>query len=232
MPLPDWIVANGAAARRLLQGSGYAADRVVNGGAFRFEHLHSMTTAQAPDADAIRRRTHVLVALSTVDVYSRALLRDVLELVRTPLLHPVSGTPVEFIVTCHQDLPLARLLDGVALPPGVSTATSAASEFSRAAVCLFAPPTGTWREALFAGVPTLKYTPDALDLDPVDSLASLPVTVCGRRTLRSALTEILRDPPVPDSQRRLAWLRDVFSPVDERAWLDVLAPARERQCTA
>lgn len=215
LPLPDTIVANGPASRDLLAVSGYPADRLVDGGAFRFEHLAGLSSSNAPRDRT--RAPQLLVPLPTVGLYARELLASLTEVFREPLIDPATRQQVRCVVTFHVDLPRDAVVDAP-LPPSISLSAQPIAELlTESALCLFVPPTGSWREALIAGVPVLRYRPETLDLDPIDALGGLTLPVCSRATLREAIVEGLGAPrPSPTERARL--LSRLYSPVGEPVW--------------
>ncbi len=228
-PLPDAIVTNGPASRDLLAAGGYPARCLVDGGAFRFEHLATLVSG----GGAIRvGGVRVLVPLPTVARYARELLASLADAFREPLTDPSTGLPVECCVTFHVDLPRERIVDAtLPLPPSIVLSTQGVGELlSQSALCVFVPPTGSWREALIAGVPVLRYRPDTLDLDPIDSLAGVELPACSRATLRDAILAALRSPTVPTPAARARLLGRLYSPVNESVWLSLagLSVAKER----
>lgn len=230
-PLPDTIVTNGPASRDLLETNGYASRRLIDGGAFRFEHLADLVSAgTASVAGPIAR---VLVPLPTVACYARELLASLAEAFREPLLDPSSGRPVECVVTFHVDLPRERVVDETqTLPPSIVLSSQGVGELlSQSALCVFVPPTGSWREALIAGVPVLRYRPDTLDLDPIDALAGLELPDCSRATLREALVASLRSPAIPTRDDRARLLNRLYSPVNEAVWLSLAGPSMMERTT-
>ena len=225
-PLPDRIVTNGPASRDLLAQHGYPVDRLVDGGAFRFEHLSATAGSHVRRDDAGARR--VIVALSTVDGYSRELIMQLIEECRTPI-RDASGREVEFVLTFHVDLPANILLGPAAqLPAAISVSDRPLNDLvGDSDVCLFAPPTGSWREALFAGLPVLRYRPNLLDIDPVDSLGGASVPDCSRATLRQAIVRALEAPPLLGREEAQRLLRRVYSPVQEQVWRSLGEPRPE-----
>lgn len=225
-PLPDRIVTNGPASRDLLAANGYPADRLVDGGAFRFEHLAAAAGGHARRGDTAARR--VIVALSTVDCYSRELVLQLMEECRTPL-RDAAGRDVEFVLTFHVDLPASALLGPAPqLPPSLSVSQRSLNDLvPESDLCLFAPPTGSWREALFAGLPVLRYRPDLLDLDPTDSLGGPAVPDCTRATLRQAIVAALAAPHALSGEEARRMLRRVYSPVQEQVWRSLVGPLPE-----
>jgi hypothetical protein len=218
-PLPDTIVTNGAASRDLLAANGYPAERVVDGGAFRFEHLEPLA---ALDERALRTSpARVLVALSTVERYARALVEALIEACREPLVDPATGTPVTFVITFHVDLPQAAVVKPSDRVPETVTFSddSVAALLDNVDLFLFVPPTGSWREAYAAGVPILRYRPDTLDLDPIDALGGVELPACSRATLRTAVAAGLASRNAAPRAERERMLRRTYSPVREEVWL-------------
>ncbi len=225
-PLPDAIVTNGPASRDLLEASGYGSRRLIDGGAFRFEHLADLLSAGT--ASAAGQIARVLVPLPTVPRYARELLAALAEAFREPLIDRLGGHPVECVVTFHVDLPRERIVDETqTLPPSIVLSSRGVGELlSQSALCVFVPPTGSWREALIAGVPVLRYRPDTLDLDPIDSLGGVELPVCSGATLRDAILAGLRSPIVPTPAARARLLERLYSPVNEEVWLDLVGAGR------
>lgn len=212
-PLPDWIVTNGPASLDLLAAHGYSPDHLVDGGAFRFEHLSTVVASHRRQDGRSTRR--VLVALSTVAPYSRALVDDLLQECRTPIVDS-SGRVVEFVLTFHVDLPAERLLGARPLPPSVAVTTCSVNDLAPDSdLCLFAPPTGSWREVAILGLPVLRYEPDLLDIDPIDALTNVETARCSRATLRSAIVAALEHPTPIDAG---VLLSRAYSPVREAVW--------------
>ena len=222
-PLPDTIVTNGPASRDLLAASGYPADRLVDGGAFRFEHLARMVFGDASSFAAARGAPRLLVPLPTVARYARELLESLSAAFREPVIDPTSQRPIECIVTFHVDLPREAVVNAdVRLPSSILLSSQTMGELlDGAALCVFIPPTSSWREALIAGVPVLRYRPDTLDIDPVDALAGVELPECSRLTLRDAILTALRSPVVPTPAERARLLGRLYSPVQESVWLSL-----------
>ena len=230
-PLPDRIVTNGRASLELLAANGYPMDRLVDGGAWRFE---SLAGPAGSDDTILARPPVVLVPFPTVAMYARVLLEDLMDAFREPLIDGTTGEAVRLVLTFHVDLPAAEVCRaGDRIPSSMTVSDGAVGTLlPEARLCVFVPPTGSWREALFAGVPVLRYRPDLLDLDPIDSLGGVELPDCSRGNLREAIAAALAAPPLMSAEDRERVLRRVYSPVQEQVWLSFAGPGAAESSSA
>ena len=222
-PMPDRIIANGALSLALMRDGGYPAERLADGGAFRYEYLFAQRPAVTQSTP--RAEYRVLVVFSVSELHSGALLQDLLDLFASDSL---AGRPIRFILKCHPRTPPAGIVPrDRALPTWFAVSDEPLSRLLQTVdAYLYVPPTTTRWEAYLAGLPTLKYLDDFLDMDAVE-LPGEPLTrTCTKPTLRAALEAALthRDPP-PSPERRREVLQQVFSPVQEEQWAAVAAGA-------
>jgi hypothetical protein len=221
-PLPDYIVTNGEATRELLREGGFPAERLVNGGALRFEYLFDLKQRKEARRVLKEGEWHVLVAFPILQTPAVSLLHDLLELFPTDFMDPDRRGRVRFTLQCHPDLPLDMFKErGSALPPWFELSGRPLGElFDSVDLFLYAPPTGTWREAYWMGLPILKYLGDFLDMDSTHVLTE-ELPVCSRDTLKAKLYAMLTEPCSSSVEERRKLLGKVFSPVNERTWMEL-----------
>ncbi len=223
VPLPDRIVTNGPLALSLLRDGGFPSDRLLDGGAFRYEYLLGREPSLTTRVRTTPTTRRILVALSLSEPQSALLLQELLELFPQPVL---DGTviPLQWIVKAHPELPVSRLLPrSRSLPPWFTVSTQPLGELlADADLMVYAPPTsGRW-EAAAAGVPTVRYVGDWLDLDGLAGIDGERLTVCARGEILSTLVKLLSQPEAPAPVPPTPLVRRVFSPVDERVWSDLV----------
>lgn len=220
MPLPDWIAANGTLSLERLAHGGIPFSRLRMVGALRYQYLHVPAPSPAPPPPRLRRT--VLVAFPLAYAAARFFLLDLIEAFASPL-QTEEGPPVRLLLKFHPLLPLQRLRPPARpLPAGMSVATGGlAQSLAAADLFLYMPPTTAAWEALFHGVPVLKYRTCLLDLDAMTGVFDAPI--CERNTLRCSVTRHLRAlrPAAPAAEL----LPSVFSPVREQAWAELLRSA-------
>jgi hypothetical protein len=227
VPLPDFIVTNGKATLDLLRVGGFPEEKLADGGALRFEHLFRMEKKHRTGGAAKQDEYRVLVGFPTFQPPAACLLRDLLELFPTPYLDAHHQPRVTFVLKCHPDLPWKRLgRAGTPLPAWFAVSERRLDELiEEADLFLYVPPTGSWQEAYWAGVPVLKYRGEYLDVDSTAVLGGEELPVCTRDTLRASLTRILlasRSSMTGDPQ---ASLHHRFSVVDESVWAKLVRSA-------
>lgn len=227
-PLPDVIVTNGHVTLNQLQHDGFPAERLVNGGALRFEYLFRTRFKKEQSNKKTTSPYCILVAFPIIRPPAVCLLQDLLALFATPALG-TDGLSVKFVLKCHPDLPWKMLgANRSKLPPWFTVSEEPLHELlARADLFLYAPPTGTWREACQAGLPVLKYCGEFLDLDfsEIDALKRLPVS--SRDTLKTRMCSLLTQGHLSATLQHDDLLRDAFSPVNEEAWMQVVGTSRQ-----
>jgi hypothetical protein len=226
VPLPDVIVTNGRATLDLLKAAGFPAERLIDGGAFRFEYLFDRKETRALSGMERKGQFRILVAFPISRPHAVSLLRDLLELFPTPFLEDGNARQAAFILKFHPDLRW-EMLGGQArsLPEWFTVSTHPLRDLMETVdVFLYTPPTGTWREAYCAGLPVLKYQGEFLDIDSTDfdGLGVEGLSVCSMETLRRKVTEL----SVSSREARKAIVHEVFSPVREEAWLQLVQDHR------
>ena len=127
---------------------------------------------------------------------------------------------------CHPMFPLARFLNATDhLPAWMRVSEQPLVELANTAeVFLYAAPSTTAWEAYLMGLPVLRYTDGAFQMDAIDALGSAAVRSCSWQTLREEMVALLntRCQEAPDMENRREALEKVFSPVDEAAWLTLV----------
>ncbi|MBI4596982.1 MAG: hypothetical protein HY737_01090 [Candidatus Omnitrophica bacterium] len=225
-PMPDRVVTNGPVSFQLLRAAGYPAKQLVDGGALRYEHLFSASSA--PRGDALRSpdTLSVLVALPISQGQARALLHDLLELFSAPWMDERRASMVRFIVKPHPDTPIAQVMGRATFPAWFTLSEEPlTSLLAHTDVYLAATSSSARWEAHALGLPVLKYTDEFIDLDRLE-LPNLPREIrCSRQTMKSALASLHRDrvsrPRVRPPSRQM--LEQLFSPVNADVWSAVVA---------
>jgi hypothetical protein len=222
MPLPDHNVANGPASLQLLRQGNYPSEMFSDGGAFRFEYLFGPTRTAVSGSRERSERGCVLVGVPSSRYHAVDLLDAVVEALGDPAAW--AGRAPECIIKCHPDLPIEMMRDAIGpIPESFVVATQPLGElFQRADVFLYAPPTTSCWEAYVAGLPTVKYVGDLLDVDPADSLGKRHL-VCSRETLRAGVSfvlDVVRTASGPPNRPEA--LHGIFSPVDEDRWVRIV----------
>jgi len=231
-PVPDVVVTSGPMGRRLLIEGGFPAERVWQGGTFRFESLvrNAPVSHRARDARDGQRR--VVVAFPISWPHAAELLQALLEAFLTPVVRAQTEQQILLQLKCHPLLPIHKLLrKGQRLPPWCAVADEPLAQLlPEADVFLYAPPTGSVWEAKAMGVPVLKYRGELFDFDARDTLDRDPLAECSRETLRQRVEWLLAGPArIASASDGQGSLQDVFSPVDDRVWL-ALATGMEAAC--
>jgi hypothetical protein len=224
-PLPDFIVTNGKANLNLLKNGGFPSEKLLDGGAFRFEYLHGLQKRVVLRDRPITGEYRVLVAFPTSKPHAASLLEDLLELFPQPFRDNNRGHRVVFVLKCHPDLPWEMLAgEAPRLPAWFTVSKQPLSVLiDTVDLFLYSPPTGTWREAYLAGVPVLKYRGEFLDVDSTETLRIEELPICSRDTLRDQIHTLLAKASVSDKETRRGFLDQIFSPVDESVWLKLVA---------
>lgn len=226
VPLPDFIVTNGQATLDLLKQGGFPEKRLVDGGALRFEHLFHVKEKKIANGVANKVEYRVLVGFPTFQPPAASLLRDLLELFQTPFLDSHHEHRVAFILKCHPDLPWERLGHKSKLLPAWFTVSERRLDelLEESDLFLYVPPTGTWQQAYWAGLPVLKYRGEFLDMDSTAVLGVNELPVCSGETLKQSIARLLLANGPSISGDRQALLRYLFSPVDEKVWAALAKP--------
>lgn len=222
-PLPDYIIVNSDLNLDLLKRGGFPPERVCNGGALRFEHLLGGGGRREPRKRAPGEPSRVLVAMSTSPVHSASLLQDLVELFPSPFLDENSRCRIRFILKCHPDLPMMVIARGrQRLPEWITDSGQPLDELIRSCdLLLFASPTGSWRQASLAGLPVVKYRSEFLDIDSDDGLGD-KLLVASRETLKPQLYAMLSGSLALSVEPQMAPLKEAYSPVNERMWLELI----------
>jgi len=222
VPLPDVIATNSEMSLTLLRLGGLPEERLVNGGAFRYEYLFTFQRRRSSQVRTGYGRSQILVALPITRMHAQPLLRDLLDLFGST---GSSASQVEFVIKCHPDLPLAMLMDkSEGLPQGFTvTETPLRDLFDMVDGFLYAAPTSSWCEAYVAGLPVLKYRSDSLDIDWADALNLETLPICSRESLKQRIEDLLRDSPAVPAGSRTGLVERIFSPVNESVWLKLVA---------
>jgi len=221
-PLPDQMVTNGSWSLELLRRGGYPSERLVNGGALRYEYLlASQSHTRGRSLRTAHGSSRILVAVPMLPVQADSLLRALVDEFPRPFLDDREQWPVEFIVKCHPLLPLAKFMSpSTPLPPWFRISERPLRDlFSEADLCLYAPPGVSRWEAYLSGVPVLKYCSEWLDMDSVVGFGQDIVPSCSRETLRPALAALLAHGNASASRVERDISERLFSPVDEHLWL-------------
>lgn len=224
-PLPDIIVTNGKATLDQLKNGGFPEEKLIDGGTFRFEYLFDVKVQSRLRDRACRGAYRILVAFPTFRPHAVCLLKDLLELFPTPFLDSYGEHSLAFILKCHPDLPW-EMVGGQEgkLPEWFTLSTQPLSDLMEAVdLFLYSPPTGTWREAYWAGLPVLKYCGEFLDLDSTDILSTEELPVCSRETLRERIRTLLTEAAVSTRKARRGVLDEIFSPVNEKVWMQLVS---------
>ena len=228
-PLPDLIVTNGHFTLNQLQHDGFPVEMLVNGGALRFEYLVQTRSRSKRGNEKATGSRCVLVAFPIIRPPAVCLMQDLLALFPTPALD-ADGVSVEFVLKFHPDLPMEMFgMDQAKLPPWFTVSEKPLGElFAYADLFLYAPPTGTWREALHAGLPALKYCGEFLDLDSGETDVSKELAAASRDTLKSKIFSLLTHPYLSVTIPQAEWLRDAFSPVNVEVWMEAVVTTRQK----
>jgi len=228
MPLPDVIATNSEVSRNLLKNGGLPEEKLVNGGAFRYEYLFTFQRRRRPQVRTGDGRSRILVALPITRMHAEPLLRDLLEFFG----HSCSDTnQVEFAIKCHPDLPLAMLMDkSEGLPHAFTvTETPLRDLFDTVDGFLYAAPTSSWCEAYVAGLPVLKYRSESLDIDWADTLNLEALPVCTRESLKQGIEDLLKGSLAAPEDGRSELVERVFSPVNVSVWLKLVSNESNHQ---
>jgi len=163
MPLPDVIVANGPLHLMLLRNGGLPADRLINGGALRYEHLTGRGRPPTTCVRTARTPRRILVALPLSALHSVLLLQELVEAFPQPVLDGTT-VPLQWIVKGHPDLPVSRFWPRSSrLPPWFTVSGQPLSSLlSDADLMVYAPPTTSRWEAAASGVPVTPIDPPPL----------------------------------------------------------------------
>jgi len=241
MPLPHRIVANGVRAVEMLTAGGVPTEKLCNGGAFRYEYLYEQSdtvVARRPRSRVEGEPWRLVAALPLSPLHGSSLLRALVDIFPTPFLSETQRDPVDVIVKCHPLLPLHKLQKrSVQLPEWFRVTEQPLRELCKTAdVFVYAPPSTSGWEAAVMGLPVVRYRDEWLDMEPSEE-ESLEVAVGSTEALRRTLTGLLaqhatRSEPLV----RHDILRQCFSPIDERIWIDLTQrehpESRERACVS
>lgn len=227
LPLPHVIVGNGKAMLNRLKEGGFPSEILVDGGALRFEYIFQKHRSERSPARLRKSAYRVVVAFPITQVHAAPLLWDLLDLFPTPFVDDQDECQVKLVLKFHPHLPLENIARGaMSLPEWFCVSAQPMSELLDSAdLFLYSPPTGTWREAYSVGVPVLKYRGEFLDVDSGQLGSADEIPVCSRDTLREKVYTLLRNGSPSDVLGREDLLQEMFSPVREQVWLDLVSSA-------
>ncbi len=219
VPLPDVIVTHGKATLDRLREGGFPEEKLVDGGALRMEYLFDQKENRRTGRTA-KEEPRILVVFPTSRLSSACLLQDLLELFPAPSF--------TFILKCHPDLPWGTFGNKESkLPAWFTVSAQPLNELIQTVdLFLYAPPTGSWREAYIAGLPVLKYQGaflgEFLDIETTDAPGVSEVPVASRDTLRKTVHDLLTEASDSSPLERKRFLERAFSPVNEEVWMQLV----------
>lgn len=196
MPVADAILASGEYARRVMDGGGYPAGRVVLAGSLRYQHLASVATI-GPASD-------VLVALPI----DRPMAEHLIAALGEAFPDGGRANGVRFHVRAHPSTPVD--LHALGLEAGRSTG-DLGEAFRQCGSAIFVGTT-LGPEAAACGLRALRFRPELLvDVDVAEAVGdALPS--CSEGNLRAAVLDLVAAPP--PAIDRAALLTMLFAPVD------------------
>lgn len=236
VPLPDFVVTNGQVSLDKLKSAGFPSGKLINGGTLRFEYLFE----EQPRTNSLPRSRStefcILVAFPFTSHHAASLLQDLLEAFPSPFLDLKEGLRVAFFLKFHPDLSWDQLADPTTkLPEWFTVSARPLRELMDTAdLFLYAPTTGSWREAYLRGLPVLKYLGEFLDIDSTDILTEKEVPLCSTETLRPMIVTMLSKTEASSRETRQRLMGNVFSPVNEDLWLRLVnqrSPAVQQTCS-
>jgi len=211
LPFPDKIITNGKYPERLLKESGYDPQKVVCGGAIRYESL--LEEAKTPARRGDTSHPTILVTCSidrnrTIELIWKVLkaFGQVKEYKVILKLHPV--LPYNFIAA-----------DLGTLPEHFIVSDKPVGELLKECNVLLYAESTTCIEALSFGVPVVHVESDfVIDLDPLDFRPDVSSSARSKDDILKAVEEILAIDQRELAEKRAIWkevVSEIFGPVDE-----------------
>ena len=216
MPLPDIIVANGEYTLELLKSAGYGEVKLVNGGAFRYEHLYEMGERLTKQEGKLKT---VLVALP----YRANLAKEML-LATFNAFKDLEKENIRIIIKPHPVVPLKRLkIQLPAWPAHFQETDKSVPEILKEVDLLIYSSSTTGLEAFLVGVPVIKYRSEhIIDFDALDTLSGTAIRSCSENNMKHVVLSVLNEGSNRFARQSAGSLDRFFSPVDEDVWKQIV----------
>lgn len=213
VPLPDLVITNGQHSYDLLAGGGHDQARLRCSGALRYQHLVDL---------AAEARGTVAAACPVVLIATSMGVSLACELLWKTLQAFERETRVRVVIKCHPGLPFKTLSAAIGLhrlPSHFDISEQPVSELLlRSSVLVYMDST-TSLEALALGVPVVHVASDhSLDLDPLDGVPDVRVTVRTSEELRRAAVGACDGAVAARVSRGREVISCFFAPLDAAAY--------------
>ena len=211
LPFPDKVITTGKYTERLFKGSGYAPEKVVCGGAIRYESVTKKRKV------AIKKDTPYPVILVTPSIDKN----ETVELVWKVLKAFGQRNNHKVILKFHPAIPYSNIARDLSpLPEHFIISDKPVSELLREGHVLLYNSSATCIEALSLGVPVLHIGSDfTIDRDNLsDFPSSIKRSARNKEDIVRMTKEILEMDEKDLSQQRVIWedvVSEIFGPVDE-----------------
>jgi len=213
VPLPDRIVTSGRYPRELFIRSGYPAQKVIQGGAIRYEHLLKTKMSGPPTTGG-----RVVLVTPSIDKFGAA------ELVWKVYEAFKHSSEYKIIIKCHPVMPFQVIREclNVPLPQHFKLSGRPLAELLTKSNVLLYTDSTTCIEAIAAGVPPIHVESDFLvDIDPLDFDPTIrPSAHTPQEMVKCAENEMgIRQQEL--SKKKKMWndvVSDLFSKVDESVY--------------
>ena len=210
LPFPDKVVTNGRYPEKLFKDSGYDPQKVVRGGAIRYESITNKEKV------ATKKNLHsVILVTPSIDK------NDTVELVWKVLRAFGQMNKYKIILKFHPVMPYPNIADDLGiLPEHFTISDKPVSELLRESHVLLYTSSATCIEALRLGVPVLNIKSDfIIDRDNLsDFPSSIRRSAKDRDDIVRMTKEILETDEKELSEQRVRWkevVSEIFTPVEQ-----------------
>jgi len=219
MPLPHIIFANGDYSLKQLRSTHTEKTKLLNGGAFRYEHFHKADNKAFSIKNAIKT---ILVAMPSSRVLTHELLVTILENFGDFMEEKGIRIAIKFHPTVSRD---SLGIEFSNFPSHIYEADRPMENLLREVNLVVYTSSSAGLEAFLSGIPVIRYYSETiLDIDPLDTCNDTIVKSCSSHNLKQVVLSVL-DTYSDDSSfqhehnRRLS---EFFSPVNEDVWIQAL----------
>ena len=214
LPFPDKVITNGRYIERLFKESGYAPEKVVCGGAIRYEGMKKERKV------AIKKGTSNPVILVTPSIDKN----ESIELIQKVLAAFGQTDKYKIILKFHPVIPYPSIAKDLGiLPEHFIISDKPVSELLKESQVLLYTSSATSIEALSVGVPVLHIESDfTIDRDDLSDFSpSIRKSAKSKDDIIRMTEEILKTDEKELSKQRVIWedmVSEIFGPVDERVF--------------
>jgi len=223
LPLPDRIVTNGRYTKELFIKSGYPEERVVQGGAVRYEYLLKSKGIKKRQ----KRDKPVVLVTPSINKFEAA------ELIWKVLKAFEQNDKYKIVIKCHPDMPFEIISKhlNIKLPGHFTVTNKPVAELLEESDVLLYTCSTTCVEAIAAGVPVIHVESDLMiDLDQLDFNPKLRPSARTPEEILNSVEKAISMNEKKLSRKRKIWgkvVRNLFGEVNESTYRLFLRDPRQ-----